>query len=60
MWPTNSHIAINFSDFTVTEDYFSGVSMFFPMDQYTYEEWSCNEAIKKMDWYYAAGWSSFD
>ena len=60
MWSTNSHIAINFSDFTVTEDYFSGVSMFFPMDQYTYEEWSCNEAVKKMSWYYAAGWPSLD
>ena len=33
-WSTNSFVKINFSDFTVTEDYFSGVSMFFPMDQY--------------------------
>ena len=59
-WSTNSFVKINFSDFTVTEDYFSGVSMFFPMEQYGNENWSCNETIKKMGWYYAVGWSSFD
>ena len=59
-WATNSFVKINFSDFTVTEDYFSGVSMFFPMEQYGNENWSCNETIKKMGWYYAVGWSSFD
>ena len=60
MWQTSSAININFRDFTVTEDYFSGVSMFFPMDQYGTEEWSCNETIKKLGWYYAAGWPSLD
>jgi hypothetical protein len=59
-WSTNNFVKINFSDFTVTEDYFSGVSMFFPMEQYGNENWSCNETIKKMGWYYAVGWSSFD
>ena len=57
-WQTNTFIKINFSDFTVTEDYFSGVSMFFPMEQYGTAEWSCNKAIKEMGWYYAVGWSS--
>lgn len=56
-WQTSSSININFRDFTVTEDIFSGVSMFFPMEQYGTAEWSCNIAIKKMGWYYAVGWS---
>jgi hypothetical protein len=56
-WQTNSFIMIDFNDFEVTEDYFSGVSMFFPMEQYGTAEWSCNEDIKKMGWYYAVGWS---
>jgi len=60
MWQTDSFIKINFNDFTVTDDYFSGVSMFFPMEQYGTEEWSCNKAIKKMSWYYAVGWPSLD
>lgn len=60
MWQTSSAINIDFGDFTVTEDYFSGISMFFPMDQYGTEEWSCNKTIKQMGWYYAAGWPSFD
>lgn len=60
MWQTDSFIKINFNDFTVIDDYFSGVSMFFPMEQYGTEEWSCNKAIKKMSWYYAVGWPSLD
>lgn len=60
MWQTSSAINIDFGDFTVTEDYFSGISMFFPMDQYGTEEWSCNKTIKQMGWYYAAGWPSLD
>ena len=56
-WQTSSSININFRDFTVTEDTFSGVSMFFPMDQYGTKEWSCNETLKKLGWYYAVGWS---
>ena len=60
MWQTDSFIKINFNDFTVTDDYFSGVSMFFPMEQYGTQEWSCNKAIKKMSWYYAVGWPSLD
>ena len=60
MWQTDSFIKINYNDFTVTDDYFSGVSMFFPMEQYGTEEWSCNKAIKKMSWYYAVGWPSLD
>jgi len=59
-WQTNTTININFDDFTVTEDYFSGVSMFFPMEQYGTADWSCNKAAKKMSWYYAAGWPSLD
>ena len=56
-WQTSSSININFRDFTVTEDTFSGVSMFFPMEQYGTAEWSCNETLKKLGWYYAVGWS---
>ena len=56
-WTTNQTIAINFSDFTVTEENFSGLSMFFPMEKYNSCSINYNEEIKKLAWYYAVGWS---
>ena len=46
-----------FADFTVTDEAFGGVSMFFPLEKYNTVT-TFNEDIKKMGWYYAVGWSS--
>lgn len=46
-----------FYDFTVTEEAFGGVSMFFPLEKYNNGTTHYNEDIKKMGWYYAMGWS---
>lgn len=46
-----------FYDFTVTEEAFGGVSMFFPLEKYNNGTTHFNEDIKKMGWYYAVGWS---
>lgn len=46
-----------FYDFTVTEEAFGGVSMFFPLEKYNNGTTHYNEDIKKMGWYYAVGWS---
>ena len=55
-WATNSYININFSDFTMTQEDFGGVSMFFPQEKYQTVS-TFNEDLKKMGWYYAVGWS---
>lgn len=52
-WETMNHV--NFYDFKITEENFGGISMFIP-------QWSLqttdNQYIKKMGWYYAAGYDS--
>ena len=45
-----------FYDFTVTEEAYGGISMFFPLEKYN-NVTTFNEDIKKMGWYYAVGWS---
>ena len=55
-WATNLTIAIKFTDFTVTEDVFSGLSIFVPMEKYQNLAGNYNENIKKLAWYYACGW----
>ncbi len=52
-WCSDNHV--NFKDFNVTGQKYSGVSMFFPMDKYTRFGLTYNEDIKKLQWYYAAG-----
>ena len=47
----------NFYDFTVTEEAYGGVSMFFPLEKYNNGITNFNKDIKKMGWYYAVGWS---
>ena len=49
-WDTASHV--NFYDFTMTESNYGGVSMFIPQWKLQYSD---NESIKKLGWYYAAG-----
>lgn len=56
-WTTNSTININFDDFTVTDDNYSGISMFFPLNEYNNERHHLNNAIRQMQWYQAVGWS---
>ena len=52
-WHANT---IYFSDFTVTEERYGGVSMFFPLEKYATSHNNYNETIKRMSWYYAVGW----
>jgi hypothetical protein len=48
-----------FKDFTVTQETFGGVSMFFPQTKHDNSPYyKHNELIKQMGWYYAVGWSS--
>ena len=47
----------SFYDFTVTEEAYGGVSMFFPLEKYNNGITNFNKDIKKMGWYYAVGWS---
>ena len=43
-------------DFTVTDDNYGGMSMYFPMEKMDgMPYYDCNENIKKMQWYEAAG-----
>ncbi len=59
-WQTDGTIPhVNFGDFTVTEEKFGGMSMFFPLAKYASRKHNYNEDIKKMGWYYAVGWSAF-
>ena len=47
-----------FKDFTVTEEAFGGVSMFFPQTKHDNSPYyKHNELIKQMAWYYAVDWS---
>ena len=55
-WITNG--TVQFSDFTMSKDYWGGLSMFFPMSKYGTATDGVNEKIKQMSWYYAVGWSS--
>ena len=50
-WDTNN---VYFSDFDINETTYGGVSMFIP--KYSLQ-WSDNNTIKQMKWYYAAGYS---
>ena len=56
-WATNNTIRINFNDFTVTDENYSGISMFFPLNEYNNESHHLNNAIRQMQWYQAVGWS---
>ena len=44
-------------DFEVTEERFSGISMFVPLTRYDNTLLKYNEGIKKTAWYQAVGWS---
>lgn len=47
-----------YKDFTVTQEAFGGLSMFFPQTKHNNSPYyKHNELIKKMSWYYAVGWS---
>ena len=49
-WHANS---VNFNDFTVTEEKYGGMSMFFPLQKYTNASHDYNNDIKKLEWYQA-------
>lgn len=46
---------VSFNDFTVTEDNYGGLCMFFPQAIYDEKGYSYNRDIRQMAWYYAAG-----
>ena len=52
-WDTMNHVS--FFDFDMTEEYFGGMSMFIPQWKLQNTD---NVLIKKMGWYYAAGYNS--
>ena len=52
-WETMNHV--NFYDFEITEEDYSGISMFIPQKKLQSTD---NKNIKKMGWYYAAGYDS--
>jgi hypothetical protein len=52
-WSTMSHV--DFDDFEITEENYSGVSMFIPQQKLKSTD---NKNIKKMSWYYAADLNS--
>jgi len=56
-WVTNVSWSSFYQDFTVTEEKFGGVSMHVPQSPYNSNYSQYNEDIKKMSWYYAAGYS---
>ena len=49
-WHANS---VNFNDFTVTEEKYGGISMFFPLAKYANASHDYNNDIKKLAWYQA-------
>ena len=54
-WHANS---VNFNDFTVTEEKYGGISMFFPLAKYANASHDYNNDIKKLAWYQAVGWNA--
>ena len=54
-WITDG--TVHFYDFTMSKDYWGGLSMFFPMSKYGTATDGVNTTIKQMGWYYAVGWS---
>ena len=52
-WETMNHV--NFYDFEITEEDYSGISMFIPQKKLQSTD---NKNIKKMGWYYATGYDS--
>ena len=53
-WMVNKTWNKYYADFEMTEEHFGGVSMFIPQYQLQYTD---NDYIKQMGWYYAAGYS---
>ena len=56
-WMTNRRWSTHYADFTVTDENYGGVSMFIPQSPFNGDYSEYNKNIKKMAWYYAAGYS---
>ena len=56
-WQTDKSWFTHYSDFEVTEENYSGVSMFVPQNPYTGYYMSYNAQIKQLSWYFAAALS---
>jgi len=55
VWETLKSNTVDFNDFTVTDEKFGGVSMFFPLEKYNRASKPYNELIKQLQWYQAVG-----
>jgi hypothetical protein len=55
-WETQRNNTVNFSDFTVTDEKFGGISMFFPLAKYDAAQKKYNTLVQQMEWYKAVGW----
>lgn len=55
MWKTDKPWDIHYSDFEMTEERYSGVSMFVPREPSGFNYSHYNTDIQKLAWYYAAG-----
>lgn len=54
-WMTNG--IVNFYNFTVTDDNYGGMCMFFPMERFANRTW--NQTMNQLGWYYAVNWSAY-
>ena len=50
---------VDFSDFNVTEDNYSGITMFVPLPEYDRKGKNYNKAIEKMQWWTATEMNKF-
>ena len=56
-WLSSNHV--NFSDFSVTDERYGGISMFIPLDIYDAKELTFNHTFRQTAWYYATGWYEY-
>lgn len=55
-WETRNNNTVDFNDFTVTDEKFGGISMFFPLQKYEQATQPYNKLIRQVTWYQAVGW----
>lgn len=49
----------SFSKYAAIDEYYGGVSMFFPSSAYKYNSWDYNRDMRQLGWYYAVHWADF-
>ena len=51
--------SISFTDFNVTDENYSGVSMFFPLEEYDTKFMDYNKNISQLQWFYDSGMNEY-